>query len=268
MGDGASTQGSSRPMNEREGFRLRMRILLGMALAVLGLLFTFDNLGILDAEDYLRFGWPVALIAYGTLNLVGTRTGGGGKLWGTTALVAGIALMGQRLGLWHAELRAFAPLLLVLLGGYIVWQSMRSDGKAGAETSREWRSTYDHAAHDHGPASAPTVDSGESISAVAVLAGIERRVTSPAFQGGELTAVLGGGQIDMREAIPAGGQAVIDVFAVMGGLEIRVPDSWVVEVRATPVLGSIRDTRPPASVAGPRLIVRGMVFLGGVEFKS
>ena len=109
-----------------------------MALAALGLLFTFDNLGMLDAEDYLRFGWPVALIAYGTLNLVGTRTGGG-RLWGTTALVAGIALMGQRLGLWHAELRAFAPLLLVLLGGYIVWQSMRSDGTTGAETSREWR---------------------------------------------------------------------------------------------------------------------------------
>jgi hypothetical protein len=267
MGDEVSTQGSSRPMNEREGFRLRMRILLGMALAVLGLLFTFDNLGILDAEDYLRFGWPVALIAYGTLNLVGTRTGGG-KLWGTAALVAGIALMGQRLGLWNAELRAFAPLLLVLLGGYIVWQSMRSDGKTGAETSREWRSTYHDWAHDHATASAPTVDSGESISAVAVLAGIDRRVTSTAFRGGELTAVLGGGQIDMREAVPAGGQAVIDVFAVMGGLEIKVPDSWVIEVRATPVLGAIRDTRPPASVAGPRLIVRGMVFLGGVEFKS
>ena len=114
----------------------------------------------------------------------------------------------------------------------------------------------------------PTIDSGESISAVAVLAGIERRVTSSAFRGGELTAVLGGGQIDMREASPAGGQAVIDVFAVMGGLEIRVPDSWSIEVRATPVLGAIRDTRPPGTGAGPRLIVRGMVFLGGVEFKN
>jgi hypothetical protein len=72
----------------------------------------------------------------------------------------------------------------------------------------------------------------------------------------------------MREAIPVAGQAVIDVFAVMGGLEIRVPNSWVIEVRATPVLGAIRDTRPPASSAGPRLIVRGMVFLGGVEFKD
>jgi hypothetical protein len=253
-------------MSERDRFRLRLRVLFGMALALLGILFTLDNLGVLDARDYIRFGWPVALIAYGTLNLTATRPGS--RLWGAVALVAGVALMGQRLGLWDAELRSFAPLLLVLLGGYIVWQSMRSDRKPGAETSREWRSSYADATSDHATTSEPTVDSGESISAVAVLAGIERKVTSPAFRGGELTAVLGGGQIDMREAIPAGGQAVVDVFAVMGGLEIRVPDSWVIEVRATPVLGAIRDTRPPASSAGPRLIVRGMVFLGGVEFKS
>jgi hypothetical protein len=258
---------SSRPMSEREGFRLRLRILFGMALAVLGVLFTFDNLGMIDAEDYIRFLWPVGLIAYGTLNLIGTRAGGA-RVWGTVALVAGIALMGQRLGLWHAELRAFAPLLLVMLGGYIVWQSMRSDGRTGTETSRDWRASYDHSARDYAIPATPTIDSGDTISAVAVLAGIDRRVTSAAFRGGELTAVLGGGQIDMREAIPVGGQAVIDVFAVMGGLEIKVPDSWVIEVRATPVLGAIRDTRLPASGSGPRLIVRGMVFLGGVEFKS
>jgi hypothetical protein len=268
MGGLAAPQESSRPMNERDNFRLKIRIFIGMALAALGILFTLDNLGVLDAEDYLRFGWPVGLIAYGTLSLSGRRSGRG-RMWGTVALIAGVALMGQRLGLWSAELRAFSPLLLVFLGGYLVWHSMRGDdGGSRRERARQWRSSFEHAAADRGTASQPTIDSGDSISAVAVLAGIERRVTSAAFRGGELTAVLGGGQIDMREAIPAGGEAVIDVFAVMGGLEIRVPDSWSIEVRATPVLGAIRDTRPPASSTGPRLIVRGMVFLGGVEFKS
>jgi hypothetical protein len=254
-------------MNERDNFRLRFRIFVGMALAVLGILFTLDNLGVLDAEEYLRFGWPVALIAYGTMTLAGKRSGPG-RVWGTVALVGGVVLMGQRIGLWTAELRAFTPLLLVFLGGYIVWQTMRNDGGKGRETAREWRSHFDQAGANRGTPSEPIIDSGDSIQAVAVLAGIERRVTSSSFRGGELTAVLGGGQIDMREAVPADGQAVIDVFAVMGGLEIRVPESWNIEVRATPVLGAIRDTRAPAGSSGPRLIVRGMVFLGGIEFKS
>jgi hypothetical protein len=255
-------------MDERDNFRLKIRIFIGMALVALGILFTLDNLGLLDAEDYLRFGWPVALMAFGALNLAGRRSGRG-RTWGMVALIAGMALMGQRLGLWRADVRAFTPLLLVFLGGYLVWQSTRGDdGGRRRERAREWRSSFEQANVDRGTASAPTIDSGESISAVAVLAGFDRRVTSAAFRGGELTAVLGGGQIDMREAIPAGGQAVIDVFALMGGLEIRVPDSWSIEVQATPVLGAIRDTRPAASSSGPRLIVRGLVFLGGVEFKS
>jgi hypothetical protein len=267
MSESVSPPESSRPMTDRDGSRLRLRILFGTALAALGVLYTFDNLGVLDADDTLRrFGWPVLLVAYGTLTVAGSRSGGG-RLWGTAALLAGVGLLGQRLGLWHAEFRALVPPLLVALGGYIVWRSMHSDGHE-SWPSREWRSPFEHATDSRGAASVPTIDSGESISAVAVLAGIERRVTSSAFRGGELTAVLGGGQIDMREAIPAGGQAVIDVFAMMGGLEIRVPDSWSIEVRATPVLGAIRDTRPPASSTGPRLIVRGMVFLGGIEFKS
>jgi hypothetical protein len=268
MSESVSPLESSRSMTERDSSRLRLRILVGMALAALGLLYTFDNLGVLDADEVVRrFGWPVIVIAYGTLTLIGSRSGGG-RLWGTAALLAGVAVLGQRLGLWHGEFRALVPPLLIVLGGYIVWRSMRNEGTTGRSPSPDWRSSFERATHGYGTDSQPTIDSGESISAVAVLAGIERRVTSPAFRGGELTAVLGGGQIDMREAIPAGGQAVIDVFAVMGGLEIRVPDSWSIEVRATPVLGAIRDTRSSASSTGPRLIVRGMVFLGGIEFKS
>src|SRR5436190_13326080 len=106
MSETESPPESSKRMIDRDGSRLRLRILFGMALAALGILYTFDNLGVLDADEILRlFGWPVAFIAYGTLTVVGSRSGGG-RLWGTAVLVAGVALMGQRLGLWHAESRA------------------------------------------------------------------------------------------------------------------------------------------------------------------
>ena len=78
------------------------------------------------------FWLSVAFIAYGTLTVVGSRSGGG-RLWGTAVLVAGVALLGQRLELWHAEFRALLPPLLIVLGGYIVWRSMRSDGATGRE---------------------------------------------------------------------------------------------------------------------------------------
>ena len=62
---------------------------------------------------------------------------------------------------------------------------------------------------------------------MAVLGGGSRGNNSRSFQGGELTAVLGGCDIDLRQAA-IDGEAVIDVFAICGGIEIRVPEDWTI----------------------------------------
>jgi hypothetical protein len=123
-----------------------------------------------------------------------------------------------------------------------------------------------------GSATAPSGDTGATLPAVAVLCGTDRRVTATAFRGGELTAIMGGGKVDLRDATPAGERMVLDVFAVMGGFEVLVPESWHVVIEVVPVMGSVEDkTRPPtatADAARPSLVVRGFVMMGGVEIKN
>jgi len=59
------------------------------------------------------------------------------------------------------------------------------------------------------------------------------------------------------------------VFTMWGGIEIRVPESWTVIIRATPIMGAIEDqTRPVAAAGAHRLTVRGFVLMGGVEIKN
>ena len=87
------------------------------------------------------------------------------------------------------------------------------------------------------------------------MGGFERRVTSHEFRGGDITAFMGGGKLDLREAMPAGGQAVINIFAMMGGFEIIVPETWRVDLEVTPLMGGIEDkSRASANPAAPRLV--------------
>jgi len=80
--------------------------------------------------------------------------------------------------------------------------------------------------------------------------------------------VLGGCELDLRHAA-IDGEAVIDVFAMWGGIEIKVPENWSVSGRVTPILGGYEDkTRRVPDGTNQRLLVRGLVIMGGVEIKN
>ena len=230
-------------MEPRSGFRITGQLVLGLSIAVLGVLFTLDNLHILRAREVLRF-WPVALIAIGLVHVSQAKTAAGtvgGGVW----ILVGVVLLGGRLGLFHANIFSLWPLILVLVGARIVWQT-----------------TAGERAVDQG-------DAGATVSAIAVMGGFERRITSHEFRGGEITAFMGGGKLDLRDAIPAGGQAVINVFAMMGGFEILVPETWRVISEVTPFMGGIEDkSRTSTQPTAPCLVLRGFVMMGGVTLKN
>ena len=230
-------------MESRSGIRITGQLVLGLSIAVLGVLFTLDNLHILRAREVLRF-WPVALIAIGLVHVSQAKTAAGtvgGGVW----ILVGVVLLGGRLGLFHANIFSLWPLILVLVGARIVWQT-----------------TAGERAVDQG-------DAGATVSAIAVMGGFERRITSHEFRGGEITAFMGGGKLDLRDAIPAGGQAVVNVFAMMGGFEILVPETWRVISEVTPFMGGIEDkSRTSSQPTAPCLVLRGFMMMGGVTIKN
>ena len=230
-------------MEPRSGIRITGQLVLGVSIAVLGVLFTLDNLHILRAREVLRF-WPVALIAIGLVHVSQAKTAAGtvgGGVW----ILVGVVLLGGRLGLFHANIFSLWPLILVLVGARIVWQT-----------------TAGERAVDQG-------DAGATVSAIAVMGGFERRITSHEFRGGEITAFMGGGKLDLRDAMPAGGQAVINVFALMGGFEILVPETWRVISEVTPFMGGIEDkSRTSSQPTAPCLVLRGFMMMGGVTIKN
>lgn len=223
--------------------RLTPHLMFGLVIILIGVVLTLDNLNIVEPRQYLRY-WPAGLIAIGAAKLWQVRHGDDGALGGVLFLVAGAWLLLDNLDLIDASLFDFWPVLLIVAGCVIVWQGIRG-------RQHRIRGTAD-----------------DRITAMAVLSGVNRGSNSVSFRGGELTAFMGGCEIDLRRAA-INGEAVIDVFAMWGGIEIRVPENWSVIGRVTPILGGFDDkTHPPQGATTHKLIIRGVVVMGGVEVKN
>lgn len=228
---------------ERTDFTLTPQLIFGLVIAGLGLLFTLDNLELVEADKLTRY-WPVLLILFGALRLAQARTGGG-VLTGLLVLVAGIWLLLEVVVEFRVDATVIWPVLLMIAGGYLVWQGLST--RAASPPTREGNVT--------------------TISGMAILGSFTRRSSSQAFRGADLTAIMGACEIDLRDAA-IHGEATIDVFTIWGGIDIRVPEDWTVESRVVPVMGGIEDKTRPPKHSEHRLIVRGLVVMGGVDIKN
>jgi hypothetical protein len=218
------------------------QLILGLVIVTLGVLLTLDTLGIADARDYIRY-WPAGLIAIGLGKLWEGRHSNSGVLGGLVLLGIGAWLLLNEFDIVRANVWELWPIFLVLFGASLVWRSLS------------------------GRRPAPD-DHNSVLSAVAVLSGVNRGNNSATFRGGDLTAIMGGCEIDLRQA-QIDGEAIIDVFALWGGIELRVPEDWTVISRVTPLMGGFEDkTRPPQGASVHRLIVRGFILMAGVEVKN
>jgi predicted membrane protein len=109
--------------------------------------------------------------------------------------------------------------------------------------------------------------SDSSLSATAFLGGSERYNNSPSFRRGDASAIMGGVQLDLRDAVMEGNRATLEVSAIMGGIDIRVPRDWTVVNHVTPILGAVKDTTRSGD-ANKKLFLEGTVLMGGLEIKN
>ncbi len=264
-------QTASPSSSNSAGFRITPQLIVGLLIIFVGVVFTLDELGIAPAINYLRF-WPTALIAIGVVKMLQARDGGG-AFAGLLFTLVGVWLQAEELNIIHIRLWQIWPLALVLFGGYLVWQGLagREPGRPSPASGAAFSEPGDRrppTTEWGGDDPARVVDANSTLSAMAILGGVSRGNNSRAFRGADLLAIMGGCQLDLRQAA-IHGEAVIEVFAMWGGIEIRVPEDWTVASHIVPLMGGVEDkTRPPQGATTHRLILRGFAIMGGVEIKN
>ncbi|MFH8972909.1 DUF1707 domain-containing protein [Streptomyces sp. NPDC017890] len=107
---------------------------------------------------------------------------------------------------------------------------------------------------------------GSSSWAVAVMSGFQRKGRWTVPRRFNSFAFWGGGEIDLREAVFADREVVINCVAIMGGMNVIVPPGVEVIVRGVGVMGGFdhREEGVPGDPGAPRVVVTGFALWGGV----
>jgi hypothetical protein len=112
--------------------------------------------------------------------------------------------------------------------------------------------------------SAPNSKAREIV--VAIMGGASRRGQWTPARKNFALAIMGGAELDFREAVLGPGVTEVQVFAMWGGIEIIVPPGVNVESHGIGIMGGFDHfTELASDPDAPTLRIAGFACMGGVE---
>lgn len=214
-------------------------LLFGLTLMLLGGGLLLGTLGVIDARSTLGTWWPVVIMLIGVASLLSNPRV---WLWPTLIIAFGVLLQLRELdvvtfNVWNVLL----PAVLIIFGLSV----MLGRGNKVQPSSKD------------------------SFDLFTAFAGIASKSTSKNFKGGRASAMFGGIDLDLREAVLTTKEpARLELFAAFGGIDLKVPEGWNVVTSGIPLFGGWSDkSLKPAKDGAPTLYIRATCLFGGVDIK-
>lgn len=221
-------------------------ILWGLLLIVVGVIWGLNTCGIVEIDPFFDGWWTLFIIVPCFIGLFTDRD----KMGNLIGLTIGAILLLACQGIIDFELiwKLIVPFVLVVIGLKIIFKDafdrkvkvvvdkMRTKGT----TLKEYFSIF----------------SGQKID-----------VAGEKFEGAELTAVFGGIDCDLRQALIEE-DIIINANSIFGGVDIFVPSNVNVKISSTCIFGGVSDKRTlKTSNNAVTIYVNATCMFGGVDIK-
>lgn len=218
------------------------KVIFGLAIIIAGLVMFLENVDVIGYVNIWEW-WPVLLVLLGIGQLAQPKECR--QPWTGLILVGvGLLLLGGNLELFDFYFTDLWPLILILIGLSILKHNT-------------WKRKG-------------IPESSNFINLSYILGGGDRAYTTQSLEGGKISAIMGGGSIDLRDASFKGEVISLEVFAFWGGFDITVPRTWNVNIQVTPIMGGVDNkVRQMVDVQSTKtLVINGTVVMGGIEVKN
>lgn len=264
---------------------IKPRSIIGLGLIIFALMLLFDNLG-LHFIGKIFSHWPIALIIIGGALLYGPL-----KIDSQNKPKSNLPyfLIGFGVLFFLAQhhffnfnfSRLIGPAILLAIGIHILRPNNKRKHHQKCNDNDDDTEDYDLCSNDSEvkkrqaqevECNTSTTEGENRIDVFNVLGGSEFSTYSKNLTCGNIVCVLGGAEIDLREADVAGDTIELEILAFMGGAEIKIPPHWQVSVKAIPLLGGVSNKTSclaeKLQVPKKHLIITGLALMGGIDIRN
>ena len=233
-------------IEQRRKHKSKKRSILGLVFITVGAVLIAKKMDIIPASiSHIIISWQMLLIAIGAFNILTNKNYSSGLI---LIAIGTFFILPKMFDIPFEVKEMFWPAIFVVIGVLMITVRNRHKGFGSGESSEH------------------------SIDMLTFMGGGNRKITSQQFDGGKVTSIFGGSEIDLTGSKLHNEECMIDVFTMFGGSEISVPRNWEVQVDVTSIFGGFDDKRGPVdnSGEGPKqvLIIKGFTIFGGGEVKS
>ena len=217
-------------------------VFIGSIFILIGLAWILNNMNIVNLRDFVW--WPLILIWIGLIHMIDRKSTSTFSAWFFVLLGLFFLLTSNDILDWELTSK-FWPIILIIFGIRII------SSKKTAPAHKESHS-----------------DRTNSFTGMAFFSGFNRRLNSKAFRWGRVTALFGGAEIDLRDSELSKDGAKMELTAIFGGIDLKIPKDWNIVLNSNAVFGGIGNkSLNPVDPEGKNLMITANVIFGGIEIK-
>lgn len=219
-------------------------ILWGIVLVTLGIIFGLNALEITDIDIFFDGWWTLFIIVPCFIDLFNDKD----KTGNIIGLIIGIVLLLCSQDLFEFELvwKLMIPTILVIIGLSFIFKDA-INSKVRKEINK--------------------LNKNETNEYCATFGGQKVNFDNEEFKGCTLSAVFGGVECDLRDTLIKE-DTVINVCAVFGGVDIKVPKGVNIKVTSTPLFGGVTNKVKNSKEQDTKTIyINATCIFGGVDIK-
>lgn len=219
-------------------------VLWGLVFIALGLIFGLNALGITDINIFFKGWWTLFIIIPCGIGLFKNSN----RYPNFIGLIIGVVLLLAAQGFITFDIigKLIIPFIFVAIGiGFLFKETVNS------KINEKIKSLNKDGLREY----------------AAVFAGDKINMQNEKLEGLSLSAVFGGLELDLSQAIVEK-DTIINATAVFGGVDIRLPQNANVKVKSTSIFGGVSNKANGAKQENmPTIYINAFCMFGGVDLK-